>query len=253
MRAQVFFPSCWDGVHLDSDDHKSHMSYPIGAYNDGYCPDSHPVHLISLFYELFAPTGDFPYNGPGTWAFSNGDTAGYRYHGDFAMGWRDVGLLQAFIDSCPGAMGNVADCPALAAKVDTAAAAACEFAGLVVDEDVGLRGPIEVLPGCNGLWDGNGTRPACGSAPDDPGFVAAITPLPAGWADLGCVAEGTAGRALVNASFSGANMTKAVCAVMCADALLPYAGLEFGNVSGCLGACVAVADGVYSNVFVEIR
>ena len=60
MRAQVFFPSCWDGVNLDSADHKSHMAYPIGEYNNGYCPDTHPVHIISLFYELFAPTGDFP-------------------------------------------------------------------------------------------------------------------------------------------------------------------------------------------------
>ena len=42
MRAQVYFPSCWDGVNLDSPDHKSHVSYPIGLYNDGACPPSHP-------------------------------------------------------------------------------------------------------------------------------------------------------------------------------------------------------------------
>lgn len=31
LRAQVFFPSCWNGVDLDSADHKSHMAYPSGV------------------------------------------------------------------------------------------------------------------------------------------------------------------------------------------------------------------------------
>jgi hypothetical protein len=25
LRSQVFFPSCWDGLNLDSSDHKSHV------------------------------------------------------------------------------------------------------------------------------------------------------------------------------------------------------------------------------------
>ncbi|BCB86507.1 hypothetical protein Psuf_038200 [Phytohabitans suffuscus] len=37
-------PSCWDGVHLDTPDHKSHMTYPV----DGLCPSSHPVALPML-------------------------------------------------------------------------------------------------------------------------------------------------------------------------------------------------------------
>ena len=32
LRQQVFFPSCWNGKDLDTEDHKSHMSYPVGAY-----------------------------------------------------------------------------------------------------------------------------------------------------------------------------------------------------------------------------
>lgn len=229
LRAQAFFPSCWDGQNLDSEDHKSHMSYPIGAYNDGYCPDTHPVHLISLFYELFAPVGDFPYNGPGTWSFSNGDTNGYRFHGDFQMGWKDVSLLQQFIDACPNAQGNVADCPALAAVMDTTAASACQFDGQIVNEDIGEVSPITALPGCNLPWDGNGTMPTC-SGDDNPGFIDAIMPLPSGWTDMGCIAEGTSGRALTNVTFTGNNMTKAVCGAMCANEALPYAGLEDGNV-----------------------
>jgi len=41
--ALVMAPNCWDGVHLDSPDHRSHLAY--GSYGDwGYlkCPDTHP-------------------------------------------------------------------------------------------------------------------------------------------------------------------------------------------------------------------
>ncbi|OJT05575.1 hypothetical protein TRAPUB_3588 [Trametes pubescens] len=70
----VFFPSCWDGVNLDSADHKSHMAYPIQNYNSGDCPASHPVHLVSLFYEMLVSVDQFPYTGAGTWVLANGDT-----------------------------------------------------------------------------------------------------------------------------------------------------------------------------------
>ena len=50
LRAQITFPSCWDGKNLDSDDHKSHMSYPEGGQPDnGDCPESHPVKVSSPF------------------------------------------------------------------------------------------------------------------------------------------------------------------------------------------------------------
>ena len=235
MRAQVFFPSCWDGKNLDSDDHKSHMSYPIGAYNDGYCPDSHPVHLISLFYELFTPTGDYPYHGPGSWMLANGDSFGYRFHGDFTMGWKDVNLLQQFVDDCPNAQGNVKDCPALAAKMDSDAAAACQFQGEIVDEDIGMFAPIMTMPGCNKPWNGNGTKPTCENEDSTSvKYVQAIQALPTGWSELGCIAEGTSGRALTNASYTGTNMTKSVCSAMCANGGYQLAGTEFGNVRACL-------------------
>lgn len=70
----MFFPSCWDGVNLDSADHKSHMAYPIQNYNSGDCPASHPVHLVSLFYEMLVSVDQFPYTGAGTWVLANGDT-----------------------------------------------------------------------------------------------------------------------------------------------------------------------------------
>lgn len=87
LRVQVFFPSCWDGENLDSDDHKSHVAYPeAGAFNDGSCPESHPVHLVSIFYEVIWNTGTFAdqwYGDSQPFVLSNGDPTGYGFHGDF--------------------------------------------------------------------------------------------------------------------------------------------------------------------------
>ena len=110
MRAQVFFPTCWDGVNLDTPDHKSHMAYPIQNYNSGDCPSTHPVHLVSLFYEMFVSVDQYPYV-PGSWVFSFGDNTGLGMHADFQDGWTDKGLLQTAIDQCTeenGADGDVA-------------------------------------------------------------------------------------------------------------------------------------------------
>ena len=41
----VMFPQCWDGVNLDSPDHKSHMSHPNFQ---GQCPRTHPVLLPQI-------------------------------------------------------------------------------------------------------------------------------------------------------------------------------------------------------------
>ena len=60
VRAQVYFPQCWDGKNLDASDHKAHMAYPSN-YNGGECPDSHPVPTMGLFYEFLFATGDFDF------------------------------------------------------------------------------------------------------------------------------------------------------------------------------------------------
>ena len=57
---EVFFPQCWDGINLDSPDHKSHMSYTVQVKNldssgsHAECPKTHPVVLprVSLQREL---------------------------------------------------------------------------------------------------------------------------------------------------------------------------------------------------------
>ncbi len=85
LRSQVYFPSCWDGVNLDSPDHKSHVAYPT-SYNNGACPSSHPKHLISIFYEVIWNVGDFANEWDGNtqpFVWSMGDPTGFGYHGDF--------------------------------------------------------------------------------------------------------------------------------------------------------------------------
>ena len=41
---QLRFPDCWDGVNLDSADHKSHMAYTVS----GFCPSNYPVPVPLL-------------------------------------------------------------------------------------------------------------------------------------------------------------------------------------------------------------
>jgi len=140
MRSEVYFPSCWDGVNLDSPDHKTHVSYPaVGDYNGGVCPKSHPVALLSIFYEFFFDTSSFPDN---KFAFANGDATGFGYHGDFIMGWTDRNLLQTAHKDCVGP----SDCPKL---VNQPSQTRPLIYPAKYEEEIGLHGPIKSLPGNN--------------------------------------------------------------------------------------------------------
>ncbi|THH32546.1 hypothetical protein EUX98_g1633 [Antrodiella citrinella] len=235
MRAQVFFPTCWDGNNLDSADHKSHMAYPIQNYNGGDCPASHPVHLVSLFYEMFVSVDQFPY-APGNWVFSFGDTTGLGMHADFQDGWTDKGLLQTALDQCTeanGADGDVSACTVLQPYINRDFATACKPEMTIPNENVGFTGTLNSLPGCNLIWSDTSPKPTCNPNPPTPGFVSVKTPLPSGWAEVGCTVEGTNGRALTGASTTSPTMTKAECANFCAADGFPYAGVEYGDECYC--------------------
>ena len=85
LRAQIYFPSCWDGVNLESPD-QSHVAYPTQTYDNGPCPEGYPVRLISIFYEITWHTEQFAdmwYGDGQPFVFSFGDPTGYGLHGDF--------------------------------------------------------------------------------------------------------------------------------------------------------------------------
>jgi len=91
LEMSMRMPSCWDGVNLDSFDHRSHVVYPEDSEPDGACPKSHPVQLpqIAVFTRIM------PYKG-GIHVFSDG--TGY-FHADYFSGW-DSKQLQKVLDEC---------------------------------------------------------------------------------------------------------------------------------------------------------
>jgi hypothetical protein len=78
IRFELMFPSCWDGVNLDSDDHMSHVAYPDLVIN-GDCPSDFPVRLPGLFYETIWDMASFK-NKQGSFVMSNGDPYGMHSH-----------------------------------------------------------------------------------------------------------------------------------------------------------------------------
>lgn len=101
IHASLTFPNCWDGVHLDSLDHKSHMAYPVSE--NGTCPSSHPVSLPRVTFEV-----DFPGIGGGP-DYYTAQGGIYGYHGDFIALWDDQ-VQNALVSAClnvPNECGNI--------------------------------------------------------------------------------------------------------------------------------------------------
>lgn len=76
LQAQITFPNCWDGVNLDSANHKSHMAYAAS----GVCPADHPVEMPQI-----TETVIYPRFTAGTLTLSSGSM--YSLHADFMNGW----------------------------------------------------------------------------------------------------------------------------------------------------------------------
>jgi hypothetical protein len=94
----IKFPQCWDGVNLDSPDHKSHMAYGLGWHFRG-CPASHPVPLtqITQHFRYRVPAG-----GMTSWRLSSDmydGPAGYSGHADWMNGW-DTATFQRIVTNC---------------------------------------------------------------------------------------------------------------------------------------------------------
>ncbi len=107
MQMYVIFPQCWDGKHLDSADHKSHMAYPGYGSNYGAgCPKSHPVAIPVLTMTIVwtQPAGD--YRKIHLSSDMAGAKPGVSAHADYFEAWDNVTRL-TWINHC---VREVRDC-----------------------------------------------------------------------------------------------------------------------------------------------
>jgi Domain of unknown function (DUF1996) len=96
LKATLEFPQCWDGMNLDSADHKRHMAYGTGAG----CPASHPVAIPAISYNIDYPVGG---GGTGGWRLASdlysGAAGGYSLHGDIVLAW-DPAVSSQWLANC---------------------------------------------------------------------------------------------------------------------------------------------------------
>ncbi|MDI1465370.1 DUF1996 domain-containing protein [Catellatospora sp. KI3] len=76
---QLVFPDCWDGTHLDSPDHRSHVAYTP----NGTCPSAFPVAIPSLSFVIAYPTAG------SADGFTLASGMASSMHGDFFNAWDD--------------------------------------------------------------------------------------------------------------------------------------------------------------------
>lgn len=101
----ITFPDCWDGVNLDSPDHKSHMSYTIQLQTAPWtrnCPRSHPIQVPQLTEKLYYTV--FETGSTARWRLSSDNYSrdlpgGLSIHADWFNGW-DPKVQATWIRNC---------------------------------------------------------------------------------------------------------------------------------------------------------
>ena len=89
LTVHINFPDCWNGIALDSPDHKSHLAY---HGRRGTCPSGFPVPIPRLRLNVHYPTR----GGPGVVLASGGKYSG---HADFFNAWVPT-ELNRLVKSC---------------------------------------------------------------------------------------------------------------------------------------------------------
>jgi len=179
LRAQVYFPMCWDGVNLDTPDHQSHMAYPSGGDN-GDCPAGFPKRVPGVFFEAFYSVSQFPQQSYQPFVLACGDSTGYGFHGDFLNGWNQTIMQNALNDvTCYENNTNEGNtdtnCNALKNYVTPTSNGACSLNHPIpLTEDLGTVYNIPQLPGCQAITGAGATASPCTSAPST-SFSAPLT------------------------------------------------------------------------------
>jgi hypothetical protein len=97
LKGVIIFPSCWNGVSVDSPDHRSHLAYPTGKG----CPSTHPVSIPKIVFHITYGIR----NGTGYGLSSDakaGMTSGMSLHADFWNAW-EPGRLSQLVATCVNA------------------------------------------------------------------------------------------------------------------------------------------------------
>ncbi len=103
LQMNIGFPQCWDGVNLDSPDHKSHMAYPDGRLpTANKCPATHPIAIpnISVNFNFTITRVDQTK----TWRLASdnySDTlpGGFSSHADWVNGWNEQ-VMASIVKNC---------------------------------------------------------------------------------------------------------------------------------------------------------
>jgi hypothetical protein len=102
-------PDCWDGVHLDSPDHRSHLAYArYGSWGYLKCDPDHPYVIPSFTYAAFytiLPTddGDIHFSSD---EMDNRQPRGWSFHVDYGPAAWDPVVLKMWTDNCINKMLN---------------------------------------------------------------------------------------------------------------------------------------------------
>lgn len=98
VNAVIMFPNCWDGVHLDSADHVSHVAFAEEGEN---CPAAQSKRLPQISILIYWP-GQPSVDG---WYLSSDKTGSFNtgpgatLHGDWWGGW-NLQIAQLWLDHC---------------------------------------------------------------------------------------------------------------------------------------------------------
>ena len=146
VRSEVTFPSCWNGVDLDSPPPHSHVAYPVGNFMASPCPSSHPYRLPTVFFEGLFMVDQAGFEAGDSLVYSYNDYEGHGFHGDFVNGW-DEGKIESLLDYCTRDYDGSHKCGLFDGKVNPGPNGACQWEGS--DDPEYYRGVWDNIPRYN--------------------------------------------------------------------------------------------------------
>ena len=100
---RVDFPQCWDGVNLDSPNHKDHMANVDGRLTTpNKCPATHPIAIPAItenFFYKITSTSQIAKWRLASDNYANTSPGGYSAHADWVNGW-DEKVMAGIVKNC---------------------------------------------------------------------------------------------------------------------------------------------------------